>query len=322
MTVASVGVERWTDRTAYARFLGTSPGRSVFLLPAFLDALDRPWEFWAAAGHSGPSAGAVIFRDADGRPARAPLPFTMYQGLLLPSDEGRPGHRTVPEHLDAVAALLEGLSGEARLSWCLHPSFADVRALSWFHYDTPAAGQFRIDVRYTGLIPLDAATGFDGVLAGVRPVRRQEFRKASARFTLEASTDLELFDRLHAATFARQAIERPPREQSLLASIAAAALAHGFGELLVARDGDGTAAGAVLFLFDDRQGYYLVAANDPAYRTTGVSTWLFLSGVRRAAERRLGAVDVVGMNSPARGDFKTSFGAVPVPYYVATWERP
>ena len=77
-----------------------------------------------------------------------------------------------------------------------------------------------------------------------------------------------------------------------------------------------------MFLYDEHTAYYLVAANDPAFRNGGVSTLLFLSGVAAGLRRGVRAIDVVGMNSPARGDFKTSFGAGPVPYFVANWERP
>jgi lipid II:glycine glycyltransferase (peptidoglycan interpeptide bridge formation enzyme) len=101
-----------------------------------------------------------------------------------------------------------------------------------------------------------------------------------------------------------------------------AALRHGFGELLVARSADGSAAGAAVFLYDNHTAYYLVAANDPAYRNAGVSTFLFLSGVAAGIRRGVRSIDVVGMNSPSRGDFKTSFGAEPIPYFIANWERP
>jgi hypothetical protein len=80
--------------------------------------------------------------------------------------------------------------------------------------------------------------------------------------------------------------------------------------------------GAVYFIHDQRTTYYLVAANDPAFRSTGLSTLLFLRGAESGIERGNVALDVVGMNSPGRGDFKASFGAEVVPYFVTTWERP
>lgn len=320
MTEVAVGLERWTDRDAWDRLVAASSQGSVFCRAAFLDALDVAWEAWALPGPAGPRAAGLLFRDRDAV-QRAPLPFCLYQGILLPPSDA-PAHRRVPEQLGAVTELIAALEGERRLSWCLHPNFPDLRPLSWFHHHEPGRGLFRVDVRYTGVIAIDRAAGLDGVLAGARSVRRQEFRKAATRFTVAGSGDLDLLDQLHERTFARQGIERSAREARLLRSIGAAALREGFGELLVAWDGDGTPAGAVLFLFDRTTAYYLVAANDPAFRSAGVSTLLLLAGIDRGIARGVTAVDVVGMNSPARGDFKTSFGAVPVPYHVATWEAP
>ncbi len=323
MTVSLAEVSPWTDRAAWTRFVAESPQGSVFLRPELLDALDVEWTPWRLTGPGEETrAAAIILTDA-AAPATAPVPFCLYQGVVLPGVAvGSPAHRRVHEALDATTTLLEGLSGRDRLSWCLHPALADLRAFSWFHYHEPAFGRFGLDLRYTGLIPVDPRGGLEAVLAGARSVRRQEYRKASDRFTLEASDDLDLLDRLHEATFARQGLVRSPRERTLLRAVTEAALRHGFGDLLVARAPDGTATGAAVFLYDDRTAYYLVAANDPSFRNAGVSTFLFLSGVAAGLHRGVRSIDVIGMNSPSRGDFKASFGAEPVPYFVANWERP
>jgi GNAT superfamily N-acetyltransferase len=322
MTELVVGVERWSDRAAWDRFVATSPQGSVFCRADFLDALGVEWEAVRVGSDDRPQVAAVLLRDGAG-PVRAPFPFTQYQGVLLPSaGPADPAHRRVRSTLDAVGGLLEGLRDRAELSWCLHPTFPDLRPFSWFNYHQPDEGRFAVEVRYAGIIPVPEAGTIDAVLGQSRSVRRQEWRKAGERFTVTASVDLELLDRLHADTFARQGIERPGSEARLLSAIAAAAVRSGFGEMFVAHDRDGRPAGAVLFLFDERAAYYLVAAHDPAFRSTGVSTLLFLAGVERGLRRGVRQIDVVGMNSPGRADFKASFGAVPIPYFVVRWRHP
>ncbi len=324
MTVASSAVSPWTDRDAWTRFAAGSPQGSVFLRPEWLDALDVEWTPWRLAGSRDETrAAAVIFTTADGQGARSPLPFCLYQGVILPAPAAAGAvHSRVHETLDATSALLDGLAGQPAMSWCLHPSFPDLRPFSWFHFHDPGLGRFQVEVRYTGLIPVDGELGIQDMLVRARSARRQEYRKASERFRVETSGDLDLLDHLHRATFARQGLERDDREQHLLRRLTEAALGHGFGELLIARAPDGSAAGAAVFLYDAHTAYYLVAANQPAYRNAGVSTLLFLAGVSAGMRRGIRSVDVVGMNSPARGDFKASFGAVPVPYFVVQWERP
>jgi lipid II:glycine glycyltransferase (peptidoglycan interpeptide bridge formation enzyme) len=133
---------------------------------------------------------------------------------------------------------------------------------------------------------------------------------------------VDLLDRLHALTFARQNIERDPDEVRLLRSVSRAALEKGFGELLTCVSPDGAVVSATLFLFDRDCAYYWVAANDPEYRKTGCASYLLIENIRYWQKKGLRALDFVGINSPNRGDFKTSFNAVPVPYFFVTWERP
>ena len=133
---------------------------------------------------------------------------------------------------------------------------------------------------------------------------------------------LSMLDRLHRLTFARQGIERESEEVHLLQSVAQSALEKGFGELLTCLCPDGKVASAILFLYDRCCAYYWVAANDPDYRKSGCATYLMVEGIRHWHAKGVGALDFIGINSPNRGDFKTSFNAVPVPYFIATWERP
>ncbi|MDD5286511.1 MAG: GNAT family N-acetyltransferase, partial [Desulfuromonadaceae bacterium] len=182
---------------------------------------------------------------------------------------------------------------------------------------------FRLDLRYTGILELGGVTAPDELLGQIRSVRRQEHRKCKGDgFTVESSSDIDIFDQLHLKTFERQGIERSELEGRLIRSITGATLESGMGELLFCRAPDREVASATLFLYDDRYGYYLFAANDPEYRKTGCGSFIMVENILRCFERRLIGVDFVGINSPQRGDFKTSFNARPVPYFITSWSKP
>ena len=187
----------------------------------------------------------------------------------------------------------------------------------------PEKGQFSITLRYTGILDLSTWNSFDQYLLNIRTVRRQEYNKSkSSNLILESSNDIDMLDQLHSKTFERQGIERNVEEVRLLRSITSSALAKGYGQLLVCKNAEGIAISAIVFLYDSRCGYYMFAANDPEYRKTGCGTYLMLESIRQCKEKGLLKVDMVGINSPGRGDFKTSFNAVPVPYFIVHWERP
>ncbi len=313
-----------TTPSTWDAFVASSPQGTVFCRTLFLNALEVDYDLWLVEEDGQLQCGTVILKQ-DGVPLTAPTTFTLYQGLLLAKPGcAFPAHRWPKWSLEVTQVLLDQLSQYyPRLSFCMHYAVEDLRGFQWFHYHEPQLGQFEISLAYTGLIDLVAAKDFETYLTTIRKTRRYEYRQALERgVTVEVSQDVEALDWLHKLTFQRQGLERTSEEKRLVRKISSAALSNGFGELLLCRDATGAVASATLFLRDAKCGYYLFGANDPAYRGVYGGTFLFLENVKRCIERGLQLVDVVGINSPNRGDFKTSFNAAPVPYFVVTWERP
>lgn len=320
----SLSLTLCTIPSVWDSFVSSSPQGSIFCRTAFLNALGVEYDVWFVEENGRPQAGAVILR-RDNEPLDAPYGFTMYQGILFA------GHsRTLPPHrrpnwtLEVMKTLLTGLSARYKqLSFCLHYALDDLRGFQWFHYHEPQLGQFKFDLYYTGLVDLAASLDFETYLETIRKTRRYEYRNACRKgLTVEVSQDIETLDHLHRLTFERQGLERSEEESRLLRAITAAALTHGFGELLISRNAGGETASATLFLYDERCGYYLFGANHPAHRSTNSGTFLLLENIRRCQAHELKWVDMCGINSPNRGDFKASFNAAPVPYFVVTWESP
>lgn len=309
------------DKQRWDSFVASSPQENVFCTTPFLDALGKDYDLLFVEKNSCPQLGAVVLK-GDGQPIPALYP---YQGILFDGSScSMPYHARAKWTLKLTDFLLAEMEQRYELiSFCLHHGVEDLRSFQWFHYHQPQRGQFKIELRYTGLLDLLAVPDFDAYLFTVRKVRRYEYRHAqSAGLTIEESSELDTLDRLHQLTFERQGIKRSPEEERLLLDISEAALSKDFGRLLLCRDKKGTATSTTLFLYDNRCGYYLFGANDPEYRKTGSGTYLILENIRRCKEKGLARVDFVGINSPNRGDFKTSFNAVPVPYFIATWGNP
>jgi hypothetical protein len=322
MTRSALSLDRCPDSATWDAFVSSSPQDSIFCRSQFLAALDVEFDLWLVTEGGNLRLAAMVPRRENDVVA-APYSFTLYQGVLIAADVAAAAahyrfHR-IPELL--AFALHELSLRYSRLSFCLHHTFEDLRAFQWFHYHEPEQGRFTIDLGYTGLLDLRAYGDFDGYLATIRPKNRQHYRNALRQgLTVETSADVDILDRLDESTFQRQGVARDPRERELLRAIARAALKGGFGELLVCCNGGGDVVSAALFLLDGRCGYSMFAGTDPDQRDTNAGTLLLLEHVRRCFARGLAWVDTCGVNSPQRGEFKTSFNAVPVPYFVASWE--
>jgi hypothetical protein len=312
------------DKDRWNNFVSESPHGSVFCLTSFLDALSTDYDLWFVENGGQPQLGAIVLKDDQREPVAAPWPFTLYQGVLLQSSYvDRPSHTRIPRALEVTNFLLVELEHRySRISFCLHPRFEDLRSFSWFHHDERHLGQFKVDLRYTAQLDLTSFSDFDEYIMETSYQRQRDYRRAREKgFVTQPSTEPDLLSQLHRLTFERQGITPDEMTTHLLASISRAALQQGFGQLLIAKDPTGAIASATLFLHDRQCGYYLVGANDPALRNTGAATYLMLENIRLYKENGLKVVDFVGINSPQRGYFKTSFNAAVVPYFVVTWEK-
>ena len=73
----------------------------------------------------------------------------------------------------------------------------------------------------------------------------------------------------------------------------------------------GDVVSSVVILSDPYSDYYLFGATDPMYRSFGVNTLLLLEAIKDSFLAGKKCFDMIGINSPNRGDFKTSFNSLP-----------
>src|SRR5947209_17732309 len=143
------------DKERWDRFAADSPHGSVFCLTPFLDSLADEYGLLLVEEKGVLQAGVPLLL-RDGQPFPAQYPATLYQGVLLSSELCRQQpHRRIKFTLEVLDFLLAELAKQySRLVICPHYRFEDLRGLSWFHYNEPQQGQFRLELQYTGLLDL------------------------------------------------------------------------------------------------------------------------------------------------------------------------
>ncbi|MGZ5056407.1 MAG: GNAT family N-acetyltransferase [Methylobacter sp.] len=307
------------SKQAWDAFVSTSQQRSIFVYSQFLDSLNTDYDLVTCYEKGKIVAGAVqIYSDA-GEPIDRPYPFTQFQGILLADNAGQSAHSQITHEFKVVEYFISQLTGHyKKCSFCHSWRLNDLRPFLWHNYHEPDKGQFKLDLRYTGILDLKKYDNFDAYLSSVRSCRRQEFKKASQMLKLEFSSDEDILDALHAMTFERQSIERGNQDSVLVRSICQHAITGEYGKISVALL-DEKPVSAVLFLYDDRTAYYLFGANDPAYRNTGAGSFLLLRMIKDAFEKGMKEVDFVGVNSPSRGDYKISLNAELKNYLITSF---
>jgi lipid II:glycine glycyltransferase (peptidoglycan interpeptide bridge formation enzyme) len=244
--------------------------------------------------------------------------FSLYQGITLVPLQGK-GHSVINQQLKILSAFLDRLAERfATLNLCLSNQFKDLRAFQWVNYHNPEKGMFDLLLNYTAIINLKDYTNFASYLESIRSVRRQEWKKGlKSEFNIVDSVNVDEFIRLYELTFDRQSISLNEQTIQTVRRITQLAIDEKKGNLTFCYDSLGTPLSAMLTLVHNKTRYYQFGATDPQYRSSSASVFLMLNNIRKAYEEDIDYFDMVGINSPNRGDFKLSFSAQPESYFVA-----
>lgn len=306
-------------------FLEKSPERSVFSESWFFDCYEPlvPRRFAIERGGEAYVC-FLVWQDRDGTVVADPLPYTQYQGFFFTEmfhRQAKSSRTTLG--LQLLEFGLEELSRRfSILGFSSHWAQQDLRAFSWFHYHQPEKGRFRMDLYYSGLISLSEYADFSSYLSTIRKTRKQEYGKRQALgLDIRLTGNIDAFLRMYKATFDRQGLEVGSDQIRLVEKITRASLAKNRAALVGCYLGEELIS-AALFLFDGEIAYYLFGANDPEQRNLPGGTLVVLEGIRRAMEMGIRSVDVCGMNSPSRGNFKAGFCADLKAYHVMSWRQP
>ncbi len=309
-----------TNSDTWDQFLAHSPQSNVFATSGFLSCYEEHIEYAYLVDKGHPLLGLAVLKNKNGIITKAPIQLGQYQQTIVCGRELTNGlpHSIVKHYLESCSVFLDLLAKKyGSIALFLHHSLCDIRPLQWLNYNEPEKGQFKISTNYTGLIELDKNKGFSVFLNEIRRTRKQEYASAiKSGLQVQINQSIDVLIDLYEATFARQNIVVTDDQNRLVRNIFNFALKHNSGRSLVCLDANNNCMAATLFLHDKKAAYYLIGANAPDSRSAKAGPFLFLENVKHYFETEVGVIDVVGMNSPNRGDFKTSFNAIPKPYFL------
>jgi hypothetical protein len=302
------------NESEWNELVTTSPQGSLFSQTNFLSALNYTTYtcYLVKAQHGEILAGVVVIEDGDSMHI-APCRYCSYQGILFSRSVSMlTDIKRVTREFRLTEYLIQALYERyGNFSMALSPFFKDLRPLLWHNYHENNLPRFTISNRYTAILDLSNFR-LENYLKSIRTVRRQEYKKSTAKIT--ETEDSALFMDLYIKTFSKQEIVFSSQHLELVNGIVTSALANGFGRLSMATTIDGVASMA-LFVYDSNCAYYLFGANNPELRNSGASTALIIDNICSMAKLGLTRLDFLGVNSPNRGDYKLSFNSVLTPYY-------
>ena len=216
--------------------------------------------------------------------------------------------------LSKLATLLINCKGEVSLS--LHWSIQDIRGLDWTFFKLP---EKRIEFipRYTGILQLKDFSNFEQYIASIASGRKYDFKLRKELSVTEhvdavsVDTFLEMYsETVPFLTYDSRIYALEQVRKIIVDSIAAAT-----GSLWLGQDETGkTVAGVFVQEFQGTLYYQFGASieNGLKYSPNAV---ILLKIIEKAFSDGAQIFDFVGINSPARGGFKSSLNATPQLYF-------
>ena len=310
-------LEPISDDTEWDELVSSSIEASPFLMSSFLRSIKQESSRFVLSEGGEALIGTCIFNSFESNPEN-PYAFCLYQGVFFPhltlknySDEN--------ERLRRLKRMIECLDSKAeRIHLSFHPKVNDLRAIEWFYYEAHNSNLVpNIKSRYTGLIEIEKFSSFDEYLKSIRKERLREYKKSlETQYKVDLhSSDLENFLNLYDLTFGRKGQTVSDKLLNRVKSIISAGLMDGSGNLKMLYSEDGEPVSGAYILSDKGTDVYLFGANNTNYRDSYGSTRIILDSLKETFQESKKIFDFCGMNSPLRGEFKSSFNARTTPYF-------
>ncbi|MFQ7742978.1 MAG: GNAT family N-acetyltransferase [Odoribacter splanchnicus] len=165
----------------------------------------------------------------------------------------------------------------------------------------------RVSYQFNDLSDLDM------IYNGFSKVVKKNIKTARNKVSIREVNDITLLYGLMEKTFSLQK-RRYPYSLNLFERIYDACKKHNACKLLYAMDKEGKVYSGALFVYDERNCYYLIAGTDPRYRSSGANSLVLWEGIQFAATVSK-KFDFEGSMIEGIENFVRQFGATPTIYY-------
>jgi hypothetical protein len=202
-----------------------------------------------------------------------------------------------------INLLLEQFPRNKNINILLDPNVNYFLPLLWKYYSINP----RITYRIRDLANINA------IYERFHTTVKRHIRSANNKVIVKTIDDIEILLMLMDKTFSKQN-RKYPISKDLVRNIYCACKNHNAEKLLYAIDNNGNVHSGVLFVYDKKICYYLIAGSDPKYRSSGANSLLIWEGIKFASTVSE-SFDFEGSIIEGIENFFRSFGGTPLVYY-------
>lgn len=172
---------------------------------------------------------------------------------------------------EIVSEIVSSLPANTHIS--LAPENSYYLPLHWAGFTVRPYATYRIN----------DLSNIDALYASFASVVKKNIKSAKNKVKIEESGDIAVLHSLMEKTFQLQK-RSYPFSKEYLSTIFEACKKHDAAKLLYARDENGNVHSGVLYVYDEKVCYYLIAGTDPQFRSGGANSLLLWEGIQFAAQ--------------------------------------
>jgi len=295
-------IKKNINHNFWSNFINTTYQNNIYSDYRYLKNLESKFENFILYEKDRPLVGAIIFDDN-----LENIP-TFYNTLFI-SNKIKSPHKL---YQVCTEFINQTLKYKKKIHLRLHYSLHDIRSFQWYNYNLDEAHKFNIKIFYTSILNIENKNQED-LINNFNNSRTNLIRLAiKDNFYSKKSDDIELLNYLNEKTFNRK---RSKNEIIMASEIADNAIKEGYATLMITYDKLKNPFAGSLFLHDERTSYYSVGGSIPETRKNGSVSLNIYDQILNSKKLKKDNIDFVGINSPNRGYFKTSFGGETKVYF-------
>lgn len=302
-------------------FVENSKNGTIFAYSYYLLASQVNYKLYYCYKKQELRAAVLVVESEDGKKAVL-NDFIIYNGIMYnkPANKQNQSQQLSEQFKiqEFIAEELTNLYSSIALS--LHPSIVDIRAFLWINYGEKKP-HYKPDVRYTTYLDisdfkvskkLEDISIYNKASAS----RRQQIRYAiKKKYKTIPTEDTQQFIDFYKKTMGRQNISVVDKKLQDMKELMNELLVKKVAIIYASYDELNEVSSMAFFGWDNKRAYYIFGASDPAKRDGHGGTSVLWDAFYDLSSKGIKEVDMEGVNSPARGWFKLSFGGELKPYY-------
>lgn len=300
-------IEKIDSKIEWQKITSKSNYYNLLSSPDFFEGLTCPHDFIVLKNNTDLLLSCVIFKKEKFKEKYFFQDFNYNQGIYFLIDDKK-------KQLEATSFLLNELTKNYdQLRFSLNYNFYDIRAFQW--HDYPRC-EFKFNTVYSSIINLDK--GLDDVFSKFRYSRRREkklFDKSD--YKIQSSQDFEKFCEIYSRVY-KKILGNFVINTHL--KLIKNSFKNNFSRLnLVIKNKQ--ILGGTIFYYDNQNAYYAFSVLEKVKENFSLATPLIIEQLEHFNSKDVKNIDMMGINSPGRGDFKESFGGGIKSFYEVTYEK-